>query len=685
MSDPNASQTPENIETTPSIFKDVALHQKKQAVTQYLVAVLISFCIFIPFFFFTQPVRVGDGSEYYAMGVSWAETHRPYMTESGWAHYNLLYQSNAIPGIESPQQLRSFAPYLVSSGGQDFNHFWFYSLAAAFIAELGDYSGLTISLHAAFLVLHFLLLAALFSNAVYFYQWQGLLTALVLTLLSPVFWYLDKVHTEFFTFAVTSIAVIFFLKRRYFASALCLALAATQNISFLLISLFVLMVGVVQNGKGKWNASSILLIGGSLLLNALHPLYYLTRYGVPSPQFLSGSAQAGLYLSRFWIWLLDPDVGLLPNWWFGCLVLLIALFITAKRKWRFDYLRPWLGFLLVFLVVSLVAQSSTINLNSGASPGPSRYALWYLCLFFPALLLIIRTNRQKWWMRTGFSILVLLGGIYSAMNFLPVSGSTAHCQPSALSWWLQRNLPGLYDPPAEIFTERYGGACELIVSHKKAAIIGPDCRKIYLTGSNLSGDFLITGAAGCNLDFAKINSKVKNRIQSGEWPGGDGYFHLSTEDVVNAAFIPVVGVEYSFGLGSPLTQAIGVNYHQWGLLEDWGFWSVGKSAVLHLPCPADAEQAEPPVNIELELEPFVYNDHSAVNASIELDGKTGWSGTLSEPQVLRMALPDGTCSQINMVTMRILVNNPASRAELGISGDLRNLGVGLRRMRYLHQ
>ncbi len=685
MSDPNASQTPENIETTPSIFKDVALHQKKQAVTQYLVAVLISFCIFIPFFFFTQPVRVGDGSEYYAMGVSWAETHRPYMTGSGWDYYNLLYLSNAIPGIESPQQLRSFTPHLVSVGGQDFNHFWFYSMAAAFIAELGDYAGFTIPLHTAFLVLHCLLLVALLSVAVHFYRWHGLLAVLALTLLSPVFWYLDKVHTEFFTFAVTSIAVIFFLNRRYFASALFLAMASTQNISFLLISFFVMCVGVFQHGRSRWQFSSLLLIFTTLLLNALHPLYYLVRYGVPSPQFLSGSARAGLHLFRFWIWLLDPDVGLLPNWWFGFLVLLIALIIATKQKWRFDHLRLWLSYSLVFLVVSLVAQSSTINLNSGASPGPSRYALWYLCLFFPALLLLIRSIRQNWWMRSGFLTLVVLGGLYSLMNYIPVNGSTAHCQPSAASWWLQKNLPGLYDPPAEIFSERYGGVCELITSHKKAAIIGPDCRKVYLTGPNLSGDFLITGAAGCSLDFARINSTLLEKVQSGEWSGGDGYYHLSTDEVSIAAFTPEMGVEYSFALGSPLTQIIGRNYRKWGLLEDWGFWSVGKSAALHLPCPADATQAHPPINIELELEPFVYNDHSAVDASIELDGKTGWSGTLSALQVIHLPLPHSACAQARFVTMRIFIDNPASRAELGISGDMRKLGVGLRRMRYLHQ
>ncbi len=685
MNDPTLSQHPTVAEFLSPAAAGVGADQKKRSLAGYLAALVIGICIYIPFFFFTQPVRVGDGSEYYAMGVAWAETHRPYMTGSAWDHYALLYQSNVVPGINSPEQLRNFSPQLVTAQGQDFNHFWFYSFTAALIAELGDYSGINFPLHTAFLILHCLLLIALFAVAVHFFSWSGLFTALILTVLSPAFWYLDKVHTEFFTFVTTSIAVIIFLNRRYFASALCLALAATQNISFLLISLAVLAWGIYQQGRQKWKKTTIVLIVATLAVNALHPLYYLLRFGVPSPQFLSGSARAGLHLSQFWIWLLDPDVGLLPNWWVGVVILLWALTIAINRRSRFSGLRNWLGFTLAFLVVSLLAQSSTINLNSGASPGLSRYALWYLCLFFPALLLMIRSIRQNLWIMMSLAVIGLLGVAYSVGFYLPTRGGTAHCQPSLVSWWVQKYLPALYDPPEEIFIERYGGQCENIAAQKNAAIIGPDCRKVYLSSYSGAGDFLVTGAAGCDLDFEQVNLMIKEKTTSGTWPAADGYYRFSSDEIRNAAFSPTPELDYSFTLGSPLTQSIGPRYRQWGLLEDWGFWSVGKNSSLHLPCPADTTNVQPPLYIELEWEPFVFGEQDEVHASIELDGQTAWSGTLTGQQVILLPMHAAACSHGNSVTMRIKVDNPASRAELGISGDMRKLGVGLRRMRYLQQ
>ena len=91
---------------------------------RYLLCAVISICVFIPFLF-TRPVRVGDGSEYYAMAVALSETHHPYMTEPGWTYYDQLYRSNAIPGITGSAELRAFAPELTLNGGQDFPHFWF--------------------------------------------------------------------------------------------------------------------------------------------------------------------------------------------------------------------------------------------------------------------------------------------------------------------------------------------------------------------------------------------------------------------------------------------------------------------------------------------------------------------------------------------------------------------------------
>lgn len=678
--EPEQAVIAENNSPVPS-----SLHTGRQRLPlKYLLAVLISFCVYLPFFFFTQPVRVGDGSEYYAMAVAWAETHRPYMTETGWAHYDLLYASNAIPGINGSEELRNFSPELMVKGGQDFNHFWFYSLGAAVIAEMGDYSGINIPIHTAFLIWHCVLLALLLIVSLRYFGWRGLLVALLLTFLSPAFWYLDKVHSEFFTFCLATIAVIYFIRRKYFPSAFFLALAATQNISFSFISLFVLGIGIFKRPKTKWKADETILLLASVLVNLLHPAYYLLRYGTPDPQFLSGGAQAGLHLSHFWIWLLDPDVGLLPNWWFGIVLLLLALIIAIKRKFKFDGLHIWLVFCLVYLVVSLFAQGSTVNLNSGASPGLARYGLWYLALFFPLLMLLIREFKNPGWKAGVFSLFAVLAAVYSGFTYLPTNGGTAHCQPSTFSWWLQKNLPGMYDPPAEIFAERFSGICENIEWVKNAAIIAPDCRKVLISNYQVGGDeFIVTGAAGCNLDFSKVSRLISRKFSTGAWTDSNSYYRLSREEVVASQLSPIAGDWYAFSFGSSFSQSTGADYRHWGLLEDWGVWSVGKQAELSLPCPSVDNGTIPPTLLELELKPFITEIHPQLTASISLDGEEAWSGTLTGTQIISMAFPAAVCTNEDSMTMRTHIDNPVSRTELGISGDMRKLGIGVMRLRYV--
>lgn len=656
----------------------------KRSFLKYLLAVLISVFVYIPFFFFTQPVRVGDGSEYYAMAVAWSESHRPYMTETGWAHYDLLYESNAVPGISGTDELEEYSPELTVKDSQDFNHFWFYSLGAAVIAEMGDYSGINIPIHTAFLIWHCVLLALLLIVSLRHFGWRGLLVALLLTFLSPAFWYLDKVHTEFFTFCLTTTAVIYFIRRKYFPSAFFLALAATQNISFSLISLFVLGIGIFRRPKTKLKVNEIILILATLLINLLHPAYYLLRYGTPDPQFLSGGAQVGLHFSHFWLWLLDPDVGLLPNWWFGVVLLLLALIIAIKRKFKFDGLHIWLIFCLVYLAVSLFAQGSTINLNSGASPGLARYGLWYIALFFPTLVLLIQQFNKTGWLAGVFSLFSVLAAVYSGFTYLPTNGGTAHCQPSAVSWWLQKNLPGVYDPPAEIFAERYGGICENIEWVKNAAIIAPDCRKVLISNYQADGDeFIVTGASGCNLDFSKVSRLISKKFSAGAWTASNGYYQLSREEVVASQLSPITGDWFAFSFGSSLSQAAGADYRHWGLLEDWGVWSVGRQAELSLPCPSVDNGTIPLTLLELELKPFITEIHPQLTASISLDGEEAWSGILTGTQVISMAFPVAVCPNDDNMAMRIYIDHPASRAELGISGDMRKLGVGVMRLRYV--
>lgn len=647
-----------------------------------LLCIFISICVFIPFIFFSQPVRVGDGSEFYAMAVSLSETHRPYLTQAGWAHYDELYRSNVIPGISGTAELQAFAPGLITNGGQDFPHFWFYSLGAAFFAEVADYTGLNLSIHNAFLLWHCTLLGLLLVIAVRSFRLRGLIAVLLLTFFSPAFWYLDKVHTEFFTFTLTCGSVILFLHRKYLPAAFLLATAATQNISFSVISLFVVGVALYEKHGAKWKITDLLLLSVTLLVNALHPGYYLLRYGALSPQFISGGAQAAVNLQRFYVWFLDPDIGLLPNWWFGIIILVAALLIAIREKWRFTGLRSWLLLTFVYLVVCLLAQSSTVNLNSGASPGPSRYTIWYLALFIPPLLLLLRSVEKTRLRVLVLTLAVMLAGYTSITNYNPSLVGVAHCQPSAASYWIQKYLPWLYNPPPEVFAERYGGMCEPILGMKNTVVIAPDCRKLLHLNPRRGEPLTITGASGCNLDFEQVSELLS--VDSYEPDGKTKFVYrsLNRADRTTSNFTPKIGEDYPFSFASILTQAVGADYRSWGLFEDWGIWTVGESATLTLPCPDTAEGFS---GLEIEVKPFITDAHPEISAAIEIDGQPAWSGSLESQQTIQFSVPPIACRQEDVMAMRISIANPLSRATLGISGDKRQLGLGFINLRYLDQ
>ena len=650
-----------------------------KAYLKVLICVLLSALVYIPIIVSARPVRVGDGSEYYAMAVSWTETHRPYMTAPAWVYYDQLYRSNAIPGISSGEELKNFSPLLVRGDSQDFNHFWFYSLGAAVLVEIGDYSGVTIPVHTGFMLLHFLLLAGLLYTCWQYFGWHGLVGAIVLTGLSPALWYVDKVHTEFFTYCLTSIAVVFFIKKQFSASALFLALAGTQNLSFAVISLAVLGYGIGRPLKTKVKLTDALLSAGTLIVITLHPLYYLIRFGVVDPQFLAEAAAIGTNLPRFYIWFLDPDLGLLPNWPLSILLAVFAMWWFVKN-WKQTRIREYLFFCLVFVSVSLLAKSSTINLNSGASPGLARYATWYIALFFPAILALIYAAEKTDLRLSLLILLFVLAGFFSARNYWPWTTNTAHCHPSAASYWVQKNLPWLYDPPPEVFAERYGGVCEIITARKNTAVIGPDCRKVLILNPTAQPEYTITGAAGCGYDFTRLSGVIESRFVGGELKSGTPYQHLTAQDVSTHRIDPIPGEWYSFGYGQSLSAGVVINPGGWSVLDETGVWTVGSTSTLQIPCPVSSAM---PTAIELEVEPFLADTHTFVSTSLEINRQQVWAGILEKNRLIHFDLSAGACQPGYMMTMRISIDNPISRARLGISGDLSKLGIKLVRVRYL--
>lgn len=419
------------------------------------------------------PFSWGDGPEYYALFFAWTETLRPWMTDQAWGAYS-TYQETGIPNLYPAEFLSELFPGLRVGDTADFNHFWMYSFAASVVSlgVLGPYE--------SFILLHALAMCMTITIGYRSAGWPGISAVLLLTIASPVAWYYQGVHPEFVTHCLLLSAFILALSNRLEYSALLTAFAATQNPGFSIVSVMLLGFQFLASKK-SYSGKETLAVVLSVAVLALHPTYYFFRYGVITPQMFAGGADVGSNLSYWYIWLIDPDIGLLPNWILGLVVgtLGAAAIFTRSVKWP----NGWGGalFALALLTVGLFTASSTQNLNSGALPGPARYSLWFICLLYPITVAFIRAVYHSRTLLLASTAVVV---IYSAINYPSNAAYTLgdYVVPTALSRFIQTNFSWAYSPPPEVFLERYSGRGE--IDDTFLAVVGPDCRKILILPRN---------------------------------------------------------------------------------------------------------------------------------------------------------------------------------------------------------
>ena len=423
--------------------------------------------------------RVGDGNEYYALFFAWTETQRPWMTQPAYDVFQAFFNSGKVSVLVPAETLQQmFAPLRVNDTG-DFNHFWLYSLLAAICSGLVHSLGISLDAHDSFLVLHFLLLTGTLWVAFRHFGLTGLVVVLAMTFASPMVWFIDKVHTEFFTFCLATSAVVLFAARRNVASAALLAMTSTQNPSFAIVAMVPLAWRALAEWKRPYTVFEVAGIVTTALLVLAHPVYYFVRLGVVTPQLaLTGITKDNSIFISF-IWLFDPDVGLLPNWPLGTVFLLASIWAliaqrnTARPGWRY------LSFASVYFLASFYFQSLTVNLNSGATPGLARYATWYMPLLFPLIHQLFVFARHRIPVAVGLGLAIILGAAYTAIDADPRQFGK-YVVPSMPSQFIQTRMPWLYDPPPEIFVERYSGIGEGIRRSTVRGVLGPDCRKLLV-------------------------------------------------------------------------------------------------------------------------------------------------------------------------------------------------------------
>lgn len=545
-------------------FKSLALY--------ILIALLL--CIIFGILNNYSPRRVGDGSEYYGMFFAWSECHRPWLTESSFKAYDDLWKENRISGLITVDDLRNAFPSLMVAGTADFNHFWFYSLLAYFASLILKIVTASCGVHSAFLFLHYILLTSVFLYAFYSFKWRGVVVVAILTFSSPMLWYLDKVHTELFTYCTVLLSVMLVYNKKYLAGSLFLSLASTQNPSFALIAFIPFVYRIIFLHKVKFSSIEVCLAILTSILVCAHPIYYFLRFGVPTPQLLAGGADVGANLSNFYIWIIDPDIGLLANWPVGILLLLFTgSFFVLKHK-KHDRAKDvfLFVFILAYLIINLYAQSSTTNINSGATTGIARYATWYIPLFFvPAHFILVNFNKND----KALYVFILA---CAPLCFLNLQNNNprmweSYWTPTFLSNLIQTKFSFLYNPPPEIFAERFSGRGESVWTLNPIAILGPDSRKVLIfphaggNGSIVSQ--IMQGDEQLKLKNIIFESIPINSSAMPYYYMLDGPKIKQILDASNAVKQIIPGKWYKHDSGI-------IAFTGWSIAESYHRWSLGK-------------------------------------------------------------------------------------------------------------
>lgn len=345
----------------------------------------------------------------------------------------------------------------------EFAHFWLFSLLAAPMVAAAR----ALQLHPAIGFTAFNIACAILM-AFYLSRRCGLDVALLFVCV--LLWWIDKVHAEVF-FVTTAAVGLLLLDERPIAALLALGLLAGQLPVFAGVLGGALVVAISRNVRSPAVWSGAL---ASVAIAALYPLYYLAHLGRWSP--LASLGNVDLF---GWRLLLTPmiDLNLGIVWFAPAIALLSAAGAVARPR---VCSRAVMSTAAIGAAGLLLIAAQTQNVNSGATPGPSRYGLWCLGLLAPlaanGAAAMSTPTRQL-----ALRLAVLFTLVFSAIALHPgIVDQGALPRPSAVAAWVWTRMPALDNPPPEVFAER--------ISHTDGQVPVPvattGCEKVLLVGRN---------------------------------------------------------------------------------------------------------------------------------------------------------------------------------------------------------
>jgi hypothetical protein len=357
----------------------------------------------------------GDGREYVLMAQRLAQGKSP----------DAPIAEALIAGVYEPRLINRH-------GHQEMWHFWFYPTCAAPVVSFTTFIGA--SPVVGFGVFNAFLLWLAFSII----RRRSGTWAATFVCLSPIIWWTDKAQSEVFTFAL--LAIGFTLLERPPWAALTFAIAATQNPPIaLLVGLMVVKATRCRNVH-RFEIWLWLVV---FILLALHPLYYWVRLGRLTP-LVDGSD----IRIPGWRTLMTPLVDLNLGLFLNAPILATVLISKSAELACMPSRRERAILVAGVYVIFLLAFAQAPNVNSGGTPGMTRYALWFIP---PSVALISHTSG---WQRTRpFAAATFGSALWSLLFFAPFLPE-AYLSPTPFALYVWSHYPSLENPLPEVFAER---------------------------------------------------------------------------------------------------------------------------------------------------------------------------------------------------------------------------------------
>jgi hypothetical protein len=630
----------------------------------------------------------GDGYEYYAMAYSIAHFGRPFATPVSKPAILLFEELHQDVFRDVPKPWEDGPMLDLPEGHADYPHFWFYSLLLSPYLRLSEALGVSVGNGVTALHLSLFLICLWFAWK--YFRAAGAIAVTVLTFYSPVANYTSLCHTEFFTVQFGLLAILFTMKQRYHHAALAFAIQSTQNPPFAVPALVALAFGSFWPHEKSVGLKRILTALPTIAIILLHPLYYLSYHGNWTPQLVTGATTTKIFpFSHVVIWLFDPDLGLLPNWPPAFFLVLGAgiLWVVAQRMKRKSS-EPSLGWhwklwtiLGSYLAICSVAPCFSASLNSGSIGTIARYSLWNLPLFLaPALYIVGHVESGPPPVRWIGGVLASILGL-ALMVWLPFSNSPTHwTNPSSVGKWLYSNFPGLYNPPYEIFVERYSGLGESREAHEAWAVSGPQGRKILVSESRMRAiGTKLTPPSGWRGGFSQEaflwSFPNYSKVQA---DGARVYLNLNENDVARLSRYPVLRLGEAINGSAQFDEAF---IEGWSRAEGPTRWTDGSPAILRF----DLQETGTARDLVLRGRAYAPVTGFVQNVVFRLNGHVIGSRTFPHMDQEEMHFDAAKIFQKGVNELQIHVAKPTSPLKTGIGVDERELGFSLAELRLVQQ